>query len=220
MNIYLIRHGESIMNTGENAKIGEIDNKIWLTENGKRQATKSAEFLKDYLNKNQGLVVDRTGVWVSPYTRTRGTFKIFDSIVGFQEKGIRCKEDILLAEQEFGLFDLVPEDKWSEAFPNEYAYYKKLKDNQGKFYARCPMGESPKDVAIRSRMFFDTIWRDFDKHQIDNLFIFTHGTVLRSFVMAWQHYTPEWYEAEKNPGNCWIRRISNHKDMSYIYKGE
>lgn len=32
MNIYLIRHGESIMNTGENAKIGEIDNKIWLTE--------------------------------------------------------------------------------------------------------------------------------------------------------------------------------------------
>ena len=67
---------------------------------------------------------------------------------------------------------------------------------------------------------FSTLSGDFDKHQIDNLFIFTHGTVLRSFVMAWQHYTPEWYEAEKNPGNCWIRRISNHKDMSYIYKGE
>lgn len=219
MDIYLIRHGESIMNTGENTRIGAIDNKVWLTEKGKEQAKRSAEFLKEYLNYNHDIVAAETGVWISPYNMTRETFSIFDSIINFKEQGVACKEDILLAEQEFGLFDSVPETNWKDEFPKEYVYYKKLKDNQGKFYARCPMGESPKDVAIRCRIFFDTIWRDYDKHHINKLFIFTHGTVLRSFVMAWQHYSPEWYELAKNPGNCWIRRINNHNDMGYIYKG-
>lgn len=33
------------------------------------------------------------------------------------------------------------------------------------------MGESPKDVAIRCMIFFNTIWKDYDKHGINNLFI-------------------------------------------------
>ena len=50
MKIYLIRHGESIMNTRENDSIGEIDSKVWLTENGKDQAQRSAKFLKAIFN--------------------------------------------------------------------------------------------------------------------------------------------------------------------------
>ena len=46
MDIYLIRHGESVMNTGENQSIKEIDSKVWLTETGKKQAEKSAKFLR------------------------------------------------------------------------------------------------------------------------------------------------------------------------------
>lgn len=125
-----------------------------------------------------------------------------------------------MAEQEFGLFDSVSEDKWPECYPTEYTYYMKLKNNKGKFYARCPMGESPKDVAIRCRIFFDTIWRDYEKYGIDKLFIFTHGTVLRAFTMTWNHFSPEWYDKEKNPGNCWIRKISGNEDIGYIYKRE
>lgn len=218
MKIYLIRHGESIMNTRENDNIGEIDSKVWLTERGLEQAEKSAKFLKAYMDGAGDLEdTSKMRVWVSPYRRTRETFEVFDNIVGFKEKGITCFEDFLLAEQEFGLFDNVPIDKWEETYPTEYAYYKKLKDNGGKFYARCPMGESPKDVAIRCRIFSDTIWRDYHKSGIETLCLFVHGTVLRSFTMAWNHYSPEWYNTEGNPGNCWIRLIDNHTDKGYIF---
>ena len=217
MDIYLIRHGESIMNTGENRTIKEIDSKIRITETGRKQAEKSAKFLDGYLQHEYIRFPKNARVWLSPYQRTRETFQEFDKIIGFKEK-CQVYEDILLAEQEFGLFDAIAEEDRQKLFPNEFEYYNRLRTKSGKFYARCPMGESPKDVAIRCRMFFDTIYRDYDKHGIDALFIFTHGTVLRAFTMAWQHYSPEWYETEHNPGNCWIRRICNHNDYGYIYK--
>lgn len=223
MRIYLIRHGESIMNTRENDEIGAIDSKVWLTENGRDQAYKSAMFLKKYIQENEDYgILDpyKMRVWISPYQRTRETFEIFNDIVGFKANGLTCFEDFLLAEQEFGLFDNTPMDKWEETYPTEYKYYKKLKNTGGKFYARCPMGESPKDVAIRCRIFSDTIWRDYNKSGISTLFLFVHGTVLRCFTMAWNHFSPEWYNAEKNPGNCWIRLIDDHKDMGYIYSGD
>lgn len=221
MKIYLIRHGESIMNTRENDSIGEIDSKVWLTENGKDQAQRSAKFLKAYLDGTGDLEdLSKVRVWISPYDRTRETFKIFDSIIGFKEKGITCYEDFLLAEQEFGLFDSVPKSECETRYPAEYAYYNKLKKSGGKFYARCPMGESPKDVAIRCRLFSDTIWRDNAKSGIETLCLFVHGTVLRTFTMAWNHYSPEWYNSAENPGNCWIRLIDNHDDKGYIYSGE
>lgn len=219
MKIYLIRHGESIMNTHENDNIGEIDSKVWLTENGKRQAMESAKYLKAY-STGAGDFEDlsKIRVWISPYTRTRETFNIFDEVIGFKRKGIQCFEDFLLAEQEFGLFDSIPQEKWGDVYPAEYAHYQKLKKNGGKFFARCPMGESPKDVAIRCRIFSDTIWRDYNKSGIDTLYLFVHGTVLRCFALAWNHYSPERYNAEGNPGNCWIRLIDNHNDKGYIYR--
>ncbi len=39
----------------------------------------------------------------------------------------------------------------------------------GMFYAKLPQGESPYDVAIRVRMFLETIFRD-KLHGIDTLF--------------------------------------------------
>ena len=75
MDIYLIRHGESIMNTGENTRIGAIDNKVWLTEKGKEQAKRSAEFLKEYLEYDCNGTA-KTGIWVSPYNRTQVYFRL------------------------------------------------------------------------------------------------------------------------------------------------
>lgn len=80
------------------------------------------------------------------------------------------------------------------------------------------MGESPYDVAIRIHQFMGTIYRDLEKHDIDTLIVFTHGTVLRAFTMRWFHYCPEWYENEPNPDNCCIRYIENDIDHGYINK--
>lgn len=162
---------------------------------------------------------NKTGIWVSPYNRTRETFKIFNSIIDFQNMKAVCKEDILLAEQEFGLFDSIPEERWKELYPSEYSFYNRVRSQQGKFWARKPMGESPFDVAIHVKEFFGTLRRDEEKHNIDTVFIFTHGVTLRTFTMQWLHYDVDWYQNEKNPGNCWIRYIKDKNDYGYIYKG-
>ena len=97
--------------------------------------------------------------------------------------------------------------------------YERQINNYGKFYARLPLGESPFDVAIRVHQFMGTIHRDFQKWGVDTLFIFTHGTTMRSFLMRWFHYSPEWYEEERNPQNCRIREIRNGQDLGYINQG-
>jgi broad specificity phosphatase PhoE len=126
------------------------------------------------------------------------------------------REDITLTEQQFGLFDAIPYEDWGKLYPAEFAEYERQMANVGKFYARLPLGESPFDVAIRIHQFMGTIYRDYEKHGVDTLFVFTHGTTLRTFLLRWFHYTPEWYHEEKNPKNCWIREIIDTQDLGYI----
>ena len=52
MRIFLIRHGESVANTGENEKLGFADHRVVLTKCGREQAEKSAIALKEYLLEN------------------------------------------------------------------------------------------------------------------------------------------------------------------------
>ena len=211
MHIFLIRHGESIGNVGENYVERIPDHLITLTENGIRQAKDAGAWLANYC-KNHGICLEHARIWRSPYQRTRQTSEAFN--LSLKVKDIR--EDITLIEQRFGLFDSVPKEEWGKKLPREYEEYKRQIDNLGKFYAGLPMGESPFDVAIRVHQFMGTIHRDFEAHGIDTLFIFTHGTTLRAFLLRWFHYSPEWFHEEKNPNNCWIREIDGHKDNGYI----
>lgn len=219
MRIFLIRHGESINNTGQNYKKRLPDHLVSLTENGIKQAQKGGIWLKNFcIENNIDISKSNTRIWRSPYLRTRQTVDEFNKSLKIGD----IKEDITLAEQQFGLFDAMSKNEWKEKFPIEFEEYQRQRKNNGKFYARLPMGESPFDVAIRIHQFMGTIQRDYDKYGIDTLFIFTHGTVLRCFLMRWFHYTPEWYQDEKNPKNCWIRYIDEDenkktRDNGYIY---
>lgn len=211
MHIFLIRHGESISNTGENYIKRTPDHLISLTENGIRQAQENGKWLADYCNKNN-IDLTKARIWRSPYHRTRQTSDEFNKYLKISD----IREDITLIEQQFGLFDAVDEKNWGKLYPNEFAEYERQISNYGKFYARLPLGESPFDVAIRVHQFMGTIHRDLQKHGVDTLFIFTHGTTLRTFLLRWFHYSPEWYHEERNPKNCWIREIKDGKDMGYI----
>lgn len=211
MHIFLIRHGESISNAGENYEKRIPDHLVPLTEKGKAEARECGEWLKDYCDR-RGIDLSRARIWRSPFLRTRQTADEFNKFLGIYD----IREDITLTEQQFGLFDSVPEQDWGRLYPNEYAEYKRQCSNLGKFYARLPLGESPFDVAIRVHQFMGTIHRDLDKHGVDTLFVFTHGTTLRTFLMRWFHYTPEWYQDERNPKNCYIREIDGDVDMGYI----
>lgn len=211
MHIFLIRHGQSMGNTGENYVPRIPDHLVSLTETGKQQAREAGEFLADYCKAKQ-IDLSRARIWRSPYLRTRQTSEEFNRSLGISD----IREDITLIEQRFGLFDAVPDEEWEATAPEAYREYQRQVQNQGKFYARLPMGESPFDVAIRVHQFMGTIHRDCEKHGVDTLFIFTHGTTLRTFLLRWFHYSPEWYQAERNPKNCWIREIDGATDCGYI----
>ncbi len=211
MHIFLIRHGESISNAGENYVKRLPDHLVSLTENGIRQARENGAWLAEYC-RNKGVDLSRARIWRSPFLRTRQTADEFNRSLGIPD----IREDITLTEQQFGLFDSVPEEDWGRLYPAEYAEYERQRANYGKFYARLPLGESPFDVAIRIHQFMGTIHRDYQKHGVDTLFIFTHGTTLRTFLLRWFHYTPEWYHEERNPKNCWIREIEGGQDLGYI----
>ena len=208
MHIFLIRHGESISNAGENYIKRIPDHLVTLTEKGKQQAYDNGKWLKEYCDKNH-IDLSRARIWRSPYVRTRQTCDEFNKSLGIKE----IREDITLTEQQFGMFDSVPREKWAELYPAETAEYERQCANYGKFYARLPLGESPYDVAIRVHQFTGTIYRDYDKSGVDTLFIFTHGTTLRAFLLRWFHYSPEWYHEERNPKNCMIREINGDRDM-------
>ena len=213
MHIFLIRHGESIANIGANYEKRIPDHLVSLTENGKAQARENGKWLADYC-KEKNIDLSRARIWRSPFLRTRQTCDEFNKFLGIGD----VREDITLTEQQYGLFDSVPDDEWEKLYPNEYHEYKRQCSNQGKFYARLPLGESPFDVAVRVHQFMGTIHRDLEKHGIDTLFIFTHGTTLRTFLLRWFHYSPEWYQEERNPRNCWIREIDGKHDLGYINK--
>lgn len=211
VHIFLIRHGESISNNGENYVKRIPDHLVSLTENGIEQARRNGEWLAKYCAEHS-IDLSRARIWRSPYLRTRQTCDEFNKYLKISD----IREDITLIEQQYGLFDSVPTEKWKELYPVEFAEYDRQLSNYGKFYARLPLGESPFDVAIRIHQFMGTIYRDHEKHGVDTLFVFTHGTTLRTFLLRWFHYSPEWYHEERNPNNCWIREIIDTQDLGYI----
>ncbi len=216
--IFLVRHGESEANVDKSIHFHTADHAISSSDTGIRQIEDVAQFLQGYIY-DDGYKTGRykCRLWTSPYKRTRQTG---DGI----EKGASSiildrKEHINLCEQQFGLFDGLEDDELMKRFPEEFKHYKKCEEDQGRFWARMPLGESRFDVAVRVHEAFGTFHRDCDKYGVENIIVVCHGVTLRAFVMQWLHLTPEWFDAERNPGNCWVRLIDNNEDKGYIYKG-
>jgi 2,3-bisphosphoglycerate-dependent phosphoglycerate mutase len=229
MKIFLIRHGRSIANEDKSVHARMADHAIPLSENGKSQAVEVGDFLKNYFDPTShatGIsdkeVCQRHPIrmWVSPYTRARQTAQIIKEHTGSIISDVR--ENINLVEQQFGLFDGISHEgqlnEIKKRYPNEYAYYKKCEDFEGKFWARMPLGESRFDVARRVHELFGTIKRDEARHGIDTVLIVAHGITNRAFVMQWLHLPYEWFEAEDNPKNCSVRLIEGTKDQGYIFE--
>lgn len=217
--MFLVRHGQSRGNVDKSVHTDMADHAIPLTQEGKNQALSAGKWLFDYLSPKIGQETYKNiRLWHSPYKRTRETAS------GLMEGGKnlfvnKVRECPLLCEQQFGLFDGIPDDKLSEAFPQEYDYYEKQMKFKGRFWAPMPLGESRFDVYKRCHQSFGSFQRDLDKHDVDNIIVVSHGTTNRAFTMAWLHKTPEWFDDEPRPDNCSIRLLEDSQDMGYIFKG-
>ena len=99
MEIFLIRHGESTQNAFTNFE-NYPDFNVPLTNKGKDDAKNCGEFLKEYCKQNT-IDLKNAKMLVSPFERTRQTAKIINTYLNIQD----IKEEILLIERQFGLFD-------------------------------------------------------------------------------------------------------------------
>ena len=85
------------------------------------------------------------------------------------------------------------------------------------------MGESRMDVAIRTRLFKETMMRDVERGQED-VVVISHGVTNRALQMDFLHLGVEWFDKEPNPGNCDITLIEDDRDKGYtatkIYEGK
>lgn len=198
-----------MQNSKENYEIGLPDNKVYLTEKGRQQAIEAGKFLKEYI-VSHNIDLKNATMWVSPYERTRETARLINDYLNVDD----VKEDITLIEQMYGLFSDKAIELIKPVYPKEFEFYDKYYQNDSKFYAKMPQGESPFDVALRTRQFLEMITR-YDK---ETVFIISHGTTIRTIIMNYFHYSPEWYNAEPTMDNCSVILIDNDKEQ-YIYGG-
>jgi 2,3-bisphosphoglycerate-dependent phosphoglycerate mutase len=223
MRLFLVRHGESLGNVDPAVHARMADHAIPLSDGGAAQAEHAGRLLGAHFDDRFGAGHSRSGdqrrirLWTSPYARTRQTADGLQRGAGGWLADRR--EHILLCEQQFGLFDGIPDEDLATRFPHEYAHYAKQEQFHGRFWARMPLGESRFDVATRVYQAFGTFLRDRDRHGIENAVIVCHGVTLRAIVMMWCHRSPEWFDAEPNPGNAAIRVIDDGEDRGYLFAG-
>ena len=213
MKILIIRHAQSIANTGENDALLLPDHLVPLSAEGEAQTLSTGEWLARYCLDN-GIDLSRARIWHSPFVRTRQTAALINRSLGVAD----VREDVVLSEQYYGLFDALPMGQWPVRYPDFYAeFVRVLHSPEGKFWARPPMGESPFDVSVRMGQFVDRVRRDEAKDGPRTLFVVTHGAAMRTLILRLMDYGPAWYQDEHNPPNCAIRLLSDGQDMGYIH---
>jgi 2,3-bisphosphoglycerate-dependent phosphoglycerate mutase len=217
VRILLVRHGESLGNVDPSIHATTADHAVPLSDRGIEQAHAAGKAIAEFYAKELGDERPHVRLWVSPYQRTRQTA---DAIAAGAAPYVTDRvEHILLCEQQFGLFDGVPEKELPVRFPAEFGYFDMQCRFGGKFWARMPQGESRFDVAKRIHQAFGTFHRDALEHGIRDIVVICHGVTLRAFVMMWCHLSPEWFEAEPNPDNCAIRLVEGGTDWGYVFPG-
>lgn len=216
MKIFLIRHANSEANKNKSLLLHTADHSVKINPERAYEAICAGKFLNEYFKENIN-PLSRTRMWVSPYTRTRQTAEII--LDNLDLPNFDKKEHPLLSEQQFGLFDGYRDEELATIFPKEWQYYQKHVEQQGIFWPKTPSGESRFCVAQRVHQAFGTFHRDCDRHGIQNIIIVSHGVTIRAFIMMWMHYTPEWFNEERNPSNCSIQLIDGNDYVGYIHGG-
>lgn len=195
--IIIIRHGQSEGNRDKTIHQKVPDHRVPLTPEGHQQATEAGEKLRALLRDD-----DTVHFFISPYRRTRETTEgILNGLCSnepvpspFRRSHIKVYEEPRLREQDFGNFQ--PGTDEVERLWRERAEY-------GHFFYRIPNGESGADVYDRVSSFNGSLWRRFSEDTMASVAILvTHGLCSRIFLMAWYHYSVEFFEDLRNINHC------------------
>jgi len=220
LRIILVRHAESEANVDKTLWAKMADCNVPVSERGKLQARNCGLRLIKYFEatyQQQTPPKDRKCViWTSPYMRARQTAEEISNVLGVWVD--RKHETPLLAEQQFGLYEGVDWEDVAETYPKETAYYRKYAHMDARYWVKMPLGESRFDVSIRVSHLFALLHKDNFLKGVSDVIIVSHGVTIRSFILMWLHYAPEWMYTDPNPVNGEIRIIHGHDYLGTLWK--
>ena len=213
--IIVIRHAQSEGNRDKTIHQKTPDHKVSLTEEGHAQARQAGEKLRQLLRND-----DTLHFFISPYKRTRQTTEgILAGLCSnepapspFQRSHIKVYEEPRIREQDFGNFQPGPDEV--ERLWRERAEY-------GHFFYRIPNGESGADVYDRITSFNGSLWRRFSEDDMASVAILvTHGLCSRVFLMAWYHYSVEFFEDLRNINHCEMLVMKLEPNGRYVLQNQ
>ncbi|MCC3869137.1 histidine phosphatase family protein [Terrisporobacter mayombei] len=157
IKLILVRHGITVCN--EVGDLSGLTDSI-LSEKGKLQANKIAEYLKYE-------VIDK--IYTTPFSRTKDTIKKLAEV-----KNIQAKETCQLNEINFGDFEGLSFKVIEEKYPEEVE--RMIKEG---FEYKYPNGESSKDTFIRVKNEMSKIINSNDNSTV---LICSHGGTIRNII--------------------------------------
>ena len=191
MNLYFIRHGESIANTDPSEYYRNLDCHIELTEQGKAQCEEAANELSNLINLWGGTFI------VSPFKRARDTANlIMDELFAGNRHNIRVswevKENPLITERAWGGLREVVESK--EFNPDVHFNFFHVPPNGGESFHQCYQ---------RVVLFFQELRHNH--HKSDQIIIVSHGEWIRLALMYLDGTTVADFDAKRTKiDNCEI----------------
>lgn len=170
MIIKLVRHGQSMANTGE-VQVADVgDHTVALTALGHQQAA-------DAGRRIGGAFMEGALAYCSPFRRARQTMAGVLAGAGVDAAAVRVFEDPRLREVDHGYVDPEPQ--------------KALRRTHGWFYYRYNGGESPADCYDRTSAFLESLMRQAKRKGAERVLVVTHSLTIRCFVMRFLHLKVE-----------------------------
>lgn len=192
MEIYFIRHGETLWNT---LKIFQGRSDSPLTELGISQAEKLSEKLKD---------IEFTDFYSSPMGRTIQTTKI---IMGDRKQEIKFIEEF--KEISMGDIEGIPRSEFEEKYPKEfYDFFNNPVDYDPKVYH----GENYYEVIERVKKGLDKLLSYLNDS--DRVVVITHGVTLKALFHVITKERMDVLGAAKVPQNTSVS-IVKYKDRKF-----
>ncbi|MEK6959266.1 MAG: histidine phosphatase family protein [archaeon] len=159
MNLYIIRHGETVWNKEDPHRLqGRTD--VALSAEGIKQAKKIAERLS-----SESIAL----IYSSPLKRAKHTAKE----IAKHHKGIKVMEDSDIIELDFGHFDGLNSDEIRAKYPEDWE-----KREADKWDFRIGEGESYSDLDVRAKRFLNKVMGERK-----DCLVVAHGTMNKIILM-------------------------------------
>lgn len=170
MIIKLVRHGQSMSNTGEVRSHEVGDHTVALTQRGHEQAREAGRRIGPAF-------LDGALAYCSPFRRARQTMAEVIAGAGVDAASVRVFEDPRLREVDHGYVDADTQQD--------------LRRTHGWFYYRYNGGESPADCYDRTCTFLESMMRQAARKGAERVLVVTHSLTIRCFVMRFLHLSVE-----------------------------